>query len=796
MNHDYPHLSDTKFPDLPTVDVYKYRNEYDYDRYKETVRIKMMNVSWCGDYDNTVYFDTKQKRDQWFEAQKGLVKELPTMFRLYNDGTVKVDLPIDECMDYNYVMIDYGKLPNQAEKSDQSKMFYFINNVTQESPNATTLYLTVDYWTTFINDMDISYVNLARGHAPMAETNAEAYLSNPIENSEYLLTADVSYGELQRQASNDNIILNDSDILLGFLSNGQLSPSADWNGRIDTSVFYSGESQGLSAVDIYLIETDDFDEFRDMMQENCPQFFTTVKGMFLIPRKLVRINSTFDFYGITVHTCDTTGDKHIADYVINKAKFAYPSNIADIAKLYTFPYAAIEVNDFKGNATIIKVEDTIGKLELHTIMCDMYPFLNVEAYMLGLGGNVRTSISFVNNMENTFNIGGRYYNFSTKWSIPVFAVQLTVEQNWALNNKIGADASKQNAYASADTAQTNIYASADTAYSNIGIGNAAVLDNNELLIDTNDAITAKGISIASTTTDYNNAFNQAMQAWNAGYSRAMQVTDAEAADKSAMATVGTGALSTIGNMALTAANATNPTQAMVGMVGQALNGVASAVNTTAQTAISIDASATKTELGITNTQASVDESRTNNLNLVARQNEMSDFVNDAQNTLSAAQTGNNVDANIGIGANNRDVAKANADRLNATSKANADRSWNAAHDQTLLKNPPMYGQLTGTPDIISKPFGLSYNVVTQSKNAIRQAAEQFLRYGYALNMEWNIDTFNKMPKFTYWECDKVYCNDNGVFEGAQDMIKSILNQGTTVWRNPDEIGLVSIYTNI
>ena len=123
------------------------------------------------------------------------------------------------------------------------------------------------------------------------------------------------------------------------------------------------------------------------------------------------------------------------------------------------------------------------------------------------------------------------------------------------------------------------------------------------------------------------------------------------------------------------------------------------------------------------------------------------------------------------------------------------RTYDAKRNQTYLSNHPTFGQLTGTPDIISKPFGLSFNAVTQSKNAIRQAAEQFMRYGYTLNMQWKVGSFNVMPRFSYWKCSSVYCDDSGVYEGGQAMVKSILERGITVWRNPDDIGRISIYEN-
>ena len=52
-----------------------------------------------------------------------------------------------------------------------------------------------------------------------------------------------------------------------------------------------------------------------------------------------------------------------------------------------------------------------------------------------------------------------------------------------------------------------------------------------------------------------------------------------------------------------------------------------------------------------------------------------------------------------------------------------------------------------------------------------------------------------MPRFSYWKCSSVYCDDSGVYEGGQAMVKSILERGITVWRNPDDIGRISIYEN-
>lgn len=91
----------------------------------------------------------------------------------------------------------------------------------------------------------------------------------------------------------------------------------------------------------------------------------------------------------------------------------------------------------------------------------------------------------------------------------------------------------------------------------------------------------------------------------------------------------------------------------------------------------------------------------------------------------------------------------------------------------------------------------SANVLTQSRAAIAQAGDQMLRYGYALNQQWKVSTFSLMPKFTYWKASEAWIvPGKGVIEGAREKIKHILENGVTVWNDPDEIGKVSIYDNI
>lgn len=809
MSKEFPHLDDTRFPDLQTANVYKYRNELDYDRYEVSTKIKLLNVPWCGDYDNAVYFETREERDKWFDSQKGTVKEMPTMFRLYADGDIKVELPIDECMGFNYAMIDYGKAPYQAEETKYGKMFYFISDMKQDSVNTTRLQLAVDYWTTYIYDMGITYVNLERGHAPMAETDADTYLDNPLDNSEYLLTEDVSYGYLQRVTSTENVIFNDytenlDDMTLGFQTSASMGDTwqIDGNPCIPTAAFES--SQAFSSVDPFVIDSlTQWKEFRDTVTRDCPQFFETVKGMFIVPKKLLTYSTDFTLCGFTCHFLASHGDKLQGGIKLEKGMFGYKEDYADIAKLYTYPYAAIEVSDFKGNTMQIRVEETAGSVEVHTMMCDMYPFLGIEAYLTGIGNGGRSELRFQNNFTHTMTIGGRYYDFSTKWNIPVFSVQLTPQADWELYGKIGADATIANV-------NTQLTLNKD----NMDLSNLATKD-----------MTANNQQVERSIF----GLSKWLQAWNGDFEKILSeellkndvdygTTTVTNTNIGSIIQAGVGVAAGIVGGASSALpqgshiNAAHSNGNTSGYIADDLvSGIANAANTGINVAVSslnYLALVTKNRealeaywgamgdaflsgggynYGIWNSTTTYDYKR-----LLAQQaavaggTYVSDDV-DHGTTKTETVKGTN---EIGI--------KLKQDVYDNTKEAQTEtsnRTYDAKRNQTYLSNHPTFGQLTGTPDIISKPFGLSFNAVTQSKNAIRQAAEQFMRYGYALNMQWKVSTFNVMPRFSYWKCSSVYCSDSGVYEGGQAMVKSILERGITVWRNPDDVGVISIYEN-
>ena len=57
MSNDFPNLDDTKFPNLDNIDVWKYKNNFEYSRWVPNVTIRLVNVLWNSDYTDVVKFD-------------------------------------------------------------------------------------------------------------------------------------------------------------------------------------------------------------------------------------------------------------------------------------------------------------------------------------------------------------------------------------------------------------------------------------------------------------------------------------------------------------------------------------------------------------------------------------------------------------------------------------------------------------------------------------------------------------------------------------------------------------------
>ena len=826
VKYNYLEHNESDFPHINNVDVYKYDNAFDYGRFDAPqMELQICTVPWdvgeahvgqrtISGIGNVVYFETKAKRDKWFDdIPDSQCYRFTTKFKeLHRSLEIDVPIPYDMCTKHNYLRVKYNKFANdespiQYEGNDGLReWFWFIREVEFLAPSTTRLHLLDDAFQTWIYDVNISGMVLERGHAPMFQTKASAFLANPIGTNDYLLTEDVNYGEANQVKHVDSQSFYDSTTTYACIAT-TANPQGTWGSKangdwqVPASAYYSNEGQ--PSVYVFACLAGNLNTLLTNITTSYPQFKQTIQAVWFAPSKLVTVGNSFTFANVSCYAV-LGGRKSLSLTTLSKSIFGYDAAYADIAKLYTSPYAHIEVTDENGNVDIIKVEDTTGTISISAAMSIAYPFITIDAHLKGVGGtaSTNTNVTFVNMMSHTIDIGGTWYETLRSWNVPTFGVVLDPQDEYDYSSYfdraqavVDYTAAYDSAVASADTNKSNTDASADMSKANADDVADTEVANTALQTAANSAVTARSNTSANDANSYTKQYNGA-NGFRSNDVVSQTATSTIAANEqqgTIAATSGaiTGAVSGLASG--------NPAGAIAGLV----NGLVGAGATMLST--SVTNGLTATQAGIT-TQSNSDANvatATKCDNDTANQTSTASDITTINNTYATSATANNAATTKGNATRTQTVTKSNAAATNTTEKANALRTKNAAQSaidngiaQAGLNAPSMFGTFANGESALTKPIGLFSHVVTQSRSAIGAAGDEFLRYGYMLDRQWDFDgNWNVGKYFTYWKLKDFWVSNLNVPDLYMDKLRFFLFGGVTIWRDPSYIGNKTVYEN-
>ena len=469
----FPHLSDTQFPDLNTVDVYKFQNNFDYTRWDAKSDITLCNVRWTSDYTDVVAFSNNNERDAYFDELTNVHKQkLATAARVVPDGSVKVPIPYDVIVRYNYLFLDIPIVTSPNNKLDYEtdngvrRWYFFIDSITYLSPNATELKVTPDIWTNFYHDISISYMLLERGHAPVAYSNTDSYLQNPIGNNTYLLAPDVNFDNANINRAVEYVPFGNGEKWVCIASVctpellsqlGVVSVSSDYapSGNISYSNVnarygYQLEVHGLTFgngydfsqantpagtaygngnipyIPVYAIKaTECYGNgtfFKDIA-EKCPQFLTTVKACFVVDENCIKFGTRHTLVNHYIYEC--VGDERkLLTKRLQQSDFNYPQELRRFAKLYTSPYSILEITDNDGKSVEVHIEET-STLTVNSVVSLAFPYINERVFIDGIGGRGSTQYSWFDLNGNTDVLqmpNSDWFKYCFDWKIPTFGL--------------------------------------------------------------------------------------------------------------------------------------------------------------------------------------------------------------------------------------------------------------------------------------------------------------------------------------------------------------------------------------
>lgn len=1003
MKPVFKHIGTQGFPHAENVDVYKYNNELNYERYNYTqMKLTICSVPWdmgeahignrtIDGVGNVVFFETKDKRDEWFESiPDDECFRFETKYKdIHHDMTVDIPLPFDIVARFNYLFVEYSLYANDdspleyESETGVRKWCYFVRNADSIAPNTSRVELMLDTWQTFIYDFAVRGMILERGHAPMFAMRAEEYLTDPINKNDLLLSEDVNFGDLQQVKSTHDLIFNVDNMRACIVTSANIQGA--WTDKTPAKMTYAS---GVPSFQIFSCEPENLEKLLNYFDENIPQFKQTVQAIFFISSDFLISGATFELGGVVCNVITSNNTQINKDLLTHKKEnWNYPEKYADLAKLYTYPYSAIEITNEDGDTSLLKIEDTSGKLTFDVTANLIYPFLNLQAILKGAGGSIGANVKFKNITNKNFEFSGRWYDYVYKWEIPTFGVILDAETNYNFKHKFtnaqattDAEVAKRIAYRNAETRKTcdttsatctydttkyaakqdasiknhgvsvssdcqkrindqwfensnrtnentlntsnrsnttnktnaelnfentkkNADAQANTTYNNATASNALsqsndkrsaqnTVDNAAAQTTANETNCTKGNEAATSDCNLSNSLTQALQAWDAGYTRDTTNAEVEAKNQSAAVSAAGSMIGGAVSGAMSGATG-GPIGAVAGAVSGLVSGGISAATTGAQTAIATNLATTQAEQVISNSQSKTTSNTRNNTQRTNTANNAKIGQKDATNlmiTTSAANTAaclienandtkttndanatrdkslaldtvnpNNYNTASEVATNNynttaenvsdnyncemynifyeytnvkapnlkytndyehekvngyltlantnaqttKDAADKNIAKHYETDIANADDIYDNANlkitnaiNQAKLDEPLTYGNFSNGENATTKPQGIFANIITQSNSAIKQAGDEFLRYGYRLDQQWDFNgSWNVGKYFTYWKLKDYWVEGNTLQDYYQDAIRFFLMGGVTVWRNPEEIGKVSIYDN-
>lgn len=559
---DFPHLNDTRFPNIENVDVYAHQVVFDYTRWQPKTKAYLCNVRWNGDYEDCVKFEDDSARDAWFdELVEKSSKENPDCAIVFELATVvvqnqvKVPVPYDRAAQFNYLVVDVpvmtsddAMLPYET-KDGYRRWHFFVEDFDATTPSTTRLGIRLDYWTQYINSVGFSYFLLERGHAPTVAIDTDTYLANPLENNEYLLTPDVDFGGSTIARDSQFIPFGNGEKAICFASTctptqlasigtvGTDSASTfsnpifsdesnypDSTSRWGRQYHVDGYGYGIGKdysnvttptgnvaspdgripnnVSVYAIKATSANDFINAVMSKSPTFLKTLVACFMVDTQLVTMGNAHNIAGFTVYEC-VGNSKELGSVKLTKDMFGIPERYQKFAKLYTFPYSELEVTDNNGESVTVRVEET-GNVSAHAITSVAYPYLNMRLFLTGIGGKGSKSYTWkdLRGSHDAEISNSDWFRFCFDMEIPTYALYMDGQTSWEINNY---NRSLSNARNSALVNYHNSVREANNAYHNSLDNNATANTNSRAsaLTNRNNTVNLSNTSHTNTNNDAN-----------------------------------------------------------------------------------------------------------------------------------------------------------------------------------------------------------------------------------------------------------------------------------------------------
>lgn len=717
---------------LPSSLTPDFNYAFNYASWDADTELTLTNVPWNSDYRDIVVMNDQTALNTWLDAQTNVRLRNATEQK-FNEGIVKIDLPLNEAMKFNYLRARNGTSPVSSATRDY---FYFITGIRYGAPDTTYVSIQLDVISTFFYEVQFGNCYVERGHIGIANQYAfsdygRQYLTVPegLDLGGEYRTVHVEFQKVMDPAGDADVDPG-YDVLVCSTLDLTQDPGDVSNPSLKSAT--GGSFQGLpTGASFYLFRTGyDLRTFFQKYSDK-PWITQSIISITLIPN-MSRFFPGYD-YGTNLSTDasfkfyeagSSAPNKHAVQTLPNWRSKDFIGNIlgpafSKLKKFLTYPYSIIEMTTWSGSPLIIKPE---AWQDENATVVEMAAFMppgqrvGIMPYRYNWDPETDTSSQHHEPSYGNFEDFGEFLDFAVWLSdFP----QLPVVNNSAIaflaNNKNGLAFSFSSADWTQQRALSGAQAASDVQGFQIGnmarqssIGNRAQTDTSALM-----ATTAVGNSII-------------------------------------------GAAGSVPGMAAGAAGAGSVAEGVAG-AGIPIAGAAVGMITAGQNA---------------------------NASLQAAQ-------------ISVGARGESAISDIQTAGSTRDTNLTFAQYAAKGDYANAIAGVQAKIQDARMMQPSTSGQFGGDAfNLINGKFGYSLRWKMPNLNALRTLGNYWLRYGYAINQFIAMPaSLHCMSKFTYWKLSETYISQGAFPEGFKQIIRGVFEKGVTVWKNPADIGRTNLADN-
>ena len=720
----------------PPENVSRAGLDFNYAVWTPGTEVRLCQVPWDSEYRNIVDFGSPEKVVEYLENQDTRSVVLQNMSYARPGASIKIPLPLGDVYEFNYIHV-YN--PAQPVEGDKPKnYFYFIKDCRHSAPNTTEVLVQLDVWNTFGHDVKFGYGYVERGHLGIAAV--DSYSNN---GRDYLTTPeglDLG-GEYCSQPPERVSLVREqkNHNQVGYIITSTVSLMSSGGSvsspSLNASVGtkFSPMVQGIETY--YCASNLELMNFFRALSDK-PWVSQGVVSITACPPLNIGGNEPSPIYPM-IRGFNAAGDAR--GFVAGDERyFIVPTNDPQSLLDKAIPSRYAHLKKFRTFP---------------------YAYFTISSYN-GKPVVYKPELMPISKTSTKFALGVINIPFPPSPRVAIFVPGYGSSipgYSFGRSNIGTRNYGNENAVIDEGMfldAASFITALPTTSMTNNGFLSYMAANHNSIAYQYSSADWAQQRTMASAQNAYDNAgiSNRAAMA-HAG----IQQWQNNQSSNLAQETEGWRALKNVANSAVSGVAgifSTNP-------VGGFVSGIQGVGNAAADWAI--------------NTNQIVQSNTINN---------------------SAIQK----NADVSFAANSR-IADNNYSLASFTAKGdyeNAIAGINAKVQDAKLTQPSVSGQIGGDgfAFTMNNGFYVYFALHSLFNNAYHMIGEFWLRYGYAINRFWRPTNLSLMTNFTYWKFKELNIAISNCTEVFRNAIRGIFEKGVTVWRDPDNIGVIDIGDNM